>query len=269
MLARARHMIAIAPAALAAETPPAPAGLELRIEHEPLGVVLDVAAWNYPLLIPVNVVVPALLAGNVVLLKHSGKTPLCGRALRARVRDAARSRTPSTTSCSTTRTPRALVADPRVDHVAFTGSVRGGHEIQQAATGRFVDVGLELGGKDPAYVAEDADLDAAVAGIVDGACYNAGQSCCAVERVYVHRRHLRRASSRRPRRRCAPTARRSLGRRDDDGPARVDATRRRSRSARSRTRCAATRACSPAAAASIRRPGSSRRRCSRTAPRTR
>jgi acyl-CoA reductase-like NAD-dependent aldehyde dehydrogenase len=188
MLARARHMIAIAPAALAADAPEAPPGLELRIEHEPLGVVLDVAAWNYPLLIPVNVVVPALLAGNVVLLKHSGKTPLCGRHF---ARAFAGLSVPSvvTDLVLTHADTAALVKDPRVDHVAFTGSVRGGHEIQQAASGRFLDVGLELGGKDPAYVAEDTDLDAAVAGIVDGACYDAGQSCCAVERVYVHRKH--------------------------------------------------------------------------------
>jgi acyl-CoA reductase-like NAD-dependent aldehyde dehydrogenase len=188
MLARARHMTAIATEALAADSPPAPAGLELRIVHEPLGVVFDVAAWNYPLLIPVNVVVPALLAGNVVLLKHSGKTPLCGRHFARAF--AALSVPDAVTDLVLDHEGAAkLVADPRVDHVAFTGSVRGGREIQQAASGRFVDVGLELGGKDPAYVAEDSDLEAAVAGIVDGACYNAGQSCCAVERVYVHRKH--------------------------------------------------------------------------------
>jgi acyl-CoA reductase-like NAD-dependent aldehyde dehydrogenase len=152
----------------------------------PLGVVLDIAAWNYPLLIPVNVVVPALLAGCVVLLKHSAKTPLCAthfaRAFsKLSVRDAV------TDLVLTHEDTAALVADERIDHVAFTGSVAGGREIHRAAATRFIDAGLELGGKDPAYVADDADLEHAAAGIVDGACYNAGQSCCAVERVYVHR----------------------------------------------------------------------------------
>jgi acyl-CoA reductase-like NAD-dependent aldehyde dehydrogenase len=187
MLARTRYMIGIAPSALAEESQPAAAGLELRIAHEPLGVVLNVAAWNYPLLIPVNVVVPALLAGNAVLLKHSGRTPLCGQQF-ARAFSSLSVPGAVTDLVLSHADTAALVRDARVDHVAFTGSVRGGHEIQQAAAGRFIDVGLELGGKDPAYVAEDADLDASVAGIVDGACYNAGQSCCAVERVYVHRR---------------------------------------------------------------------------------
>jgi acyl-CoA reductase-like NAD-dependent aldehyde dehydrogenase len=186
MLARARYMIGIAPSALAEEAQPAAAGLDLRIAHEPLGVVLNLAAWNYPLLIPVNVVVPALLAGNTVLLKHSGRTPLCGQHF-ARAFASLSIPGAVTDLVLSHADTAALVQDARIDHVAFTGSVRGGHEIQQAAAGRFIDVGLELGGKDPAYVAEDADLDAAVAGIVDGACYNAGQSCCAVERVYVHR----------------------------------------------------------------------------------
>ncbi len=82
-----------------------------------------------------------------------------------------------------------MVGDPRVDHVVYTGSVHGGTRISQAGAGRFLSIGYELGGNDPAYVAEDADLARSVEGLVDGAMYNAGQSCCAVERVYVHRRH--------------------------------------------------------------------------------
>jgi acyl-CoA reductase-like NAD-dependent aldehyde dehydrogenase len=131
-------------------------------------------------------VFPALVAGNAVVLKHSPKTPLTGvrfdAALRALpvpgvfahvvVSDADAS---------------ALVVDPRIDHVSFTGSVRTGRSVYRAAAERLVDVGLELGGKDAAYVAEDADVDFASENVVDGACYNAGQSCCAVERVYVHR----------------------------------------------------------------------------------
>jgi acyl-CoA reductase-like NAD-dependent aldehyde dehydrogenase len=184
---RANYMISIAEEALAPELLPAKEGFHRRIEHAPLGVILTMSAWNYPLLIPVNVVVPALLAGNVVLLKHSGLTPLCGR----RFEEAFSGVEPSglVTSLVLTHAAAAkLIEDQRIAHVAFTGSVSGGHEVYRAvAANRFIDVGLELGGKDPAYVAADADLAFAVANIVDGACYNAGQSCCAVERVYVHR----------------------------------------------------------------------------------
>ena len=185
---RAEHMISIAEDALAAEVLPAKEGFHLRIEHAPLGVVLDLAAWNYPLLIPVNVVVPALLAGNTVLLKHSARTPLCG----LRFERAFGEGDPPSLVQSLVLGHEAvarLIEDPRVAHVAFTGSVEGGREVYRRTAERFIDAGLELGGKDPAYVAEDADLDFAVENVVDGACYNAGQSCCAVERVYVHRRH--------------------------------------------------------------------------------
>ncbi len=181
---RAEHMLDAAPEALATNVlPPAP-GLDRRILHEPLGVVFDIAAWNYPLLIAVNVVVPALAAGNTVLLKHSAKTPLCGRHF-----EKAFQHYPGLVShlILDHADTAEVVGDPRVAHVVFTGSVEGGHRIQSAASGRFIDIGLELGGKDPAYVAADADLDFTVAPIVEGACYNAGQSCCAVERAYVHR----------------------------------------------------------------------------------
>jgi acyl-CoA reductase-like NAD-dependent aldehyde dehydrogenase len=185
MLDRAQQAIADAPAALAPDVLPKE-GFVRRIEHEPLGLVLDVAAWNYPLLIPINVIVPALLAGNVVLLKHSAKTPLTGQAFA----DAfARLEVPDlVTNLTLTHEQTAeLIGDPRVAHVSFTGSVEGGRRIYQSvARSRLIDVGLELGGKDPAYVAADADLEFAVTNLVDGACYNAGQSCCAIERVYVH-----------------------------------------------------------------------------------
>jgi acyl-CoA reductase-like NAD-dependent aldehyde dehydrogenase len=185
--ARAEHMISIAAATLAPDVLPAREGFHLRIEHVPLGVVLDVAAWNYPLLIPVNVVVPALLAGNAVLLKHSARTPLCGLHFE-RAFGALEPPGLVTNLVLTHDATARLIADERVAHVAFTGSVEGGREVYRQTARRFIDAGLELGGKDPAYVAEDADLDFAVANVVDGACYNAGQSCCAVERVYVHRR---------------------------------------------------------------------------------
>jgi acyl-CoA reductase-like NAD-dependent aldehyde dehydrogenase len=185
---RAEHMLSIAPATLAPDVLPEKDGLHRRIEHAPLGVVLDVAAWNYPLLIPVNVVVPALLAGNTVLLKHSARTPLCGEHFARAFGDPELLGLIASLDIDHEQTA-ALVADPRaVDYVAFTGSVAGGQAVYRQAAQRVLDVGLELGGKDPAYVAADADLAFTVENVVDGACYNAGQSCCAVERVYVHRR---------------------------------------------------------------------------------
>lgn len=185
---RAEHMLAIAPRTLAPEVLPEKDGLHRRIEHAPLGVVLDVAAWNYPLLIPVNVMVPALLAGNTVLLKHSARTPLCGAHFARAFADPEVPGLIASLDIDHDQTA-ALVADPRaVDYVAFTGSVAGGQAVYRQAAQRVLDVGLELGGKDPAYVAADADLAFTVENVVDGACYNAGQSCCAVERVYVHRR---------------------------------------------------------------------------------
>ncbi|MGE0710268.1 MAG: aldehyde dehydrogenase family protein [Planctomycetota bacterium] len=185
-LARARHMLSIAGEALADDVLPPLPGIERRIAHRPLGVVLNLAAWNYPLLIPVNVVVPALVAGNAVALKHSERTPLAG-AVFARAFAAVWDEPLVRDVVLTHEETAQWVQDPRVDAVAFTGSVAGGRAVQRAARERFVGVGLELGGKDPAYVAEDADLAFTVPNLVEGACYNAGQSCCAIERVYVHR----------------------------------------------------------------------------------
>jgi acyl-CoA reductase-like NAD-dependent aldehyde dehydrogenase len=187
MALRARHMIAIAEACLADVVLPKKDGFDRRIAKEPLGVVLDLPAWNYPLLTAVSVVVPAVLAGNAVIVKHSPRSPLCGEHFaRAFAEAGAPPHLVQAIDCDHPTSER-IVGDPRVDHVVLTGSVYGGHRIQAAASGRFLHVGLELGGNDPAYVAPDCDLDRTVAGIVDGAIYNAGQSCCAVERVYVHR----------------------------------------------------------------------------------
>lgn len=186
MAGRLRHMASIAEASLADIVLEPKEGFERRIAKEPLGVVLDLPAWNYPLLTAVNAVAPAVLAGNAVVLKHSPRTPLCGEHFaRAFAEAGAPEGAVQAIFLDYART-EALVADPRVDHVLFTGSVLGGHKMQAAAKDRFMHVGLELGGNDPAYVAEDADFDKAVENIVDGAMYNAGQSCCAVERVYVH-----------------------------------------------------------------------------------
>jgi acyl-CoA reductase-like NAD-dependent aldehyde dehydrogenase len=187
MIDRTETMCRLAPGALADEPLAEKAGFRRFIRHEPLGVVLDIAAWNYPLLIAVNVIVPALLAGNAVLVKHARLTPLCADHF--------------ADAFAKTELPAGLIAAVRLDHpetarliesgavdyVSFTGSVAGGHEIYGHVARRFMDAGLELGGKDPAYVAEDADFDHAVENVVDGAFYNTGQSCCAVERIYVAR----------------------------------------------------------------------------------
>ena len=184
---RARHMIAAAPQALADLEPEPKAGFRRFIRRAPLGVVLVIAPWNYPYLTAVNAVVPALMAGNAVILKHSHQTPLCAE----RMEEAAKAaglpdgllQAVHMSQATTAEVIRAL----GVDHVAFTGSVAGGAAVEQAAAGRFIGVGLELGGKDPAYVRADADLDFAVENLVDGA-FNSGQSCCGIERIYVDER---------------------------------------------------------------------------------
>jgi len=187
MADRARHMVSIADESLADVILPPKQGFERRIVKEPLGVVLDLPAWNYPLLTAVNVVVPAVLSGNAVVVKHSPRSPLCGEHFaRAFADGGAPPHLVQALHCDHPTSER-MVADPRVDHVVFTGSVYGGHRIVQAGAQRFLHIGLELGGNDPAYVAPDCDFDKTVENVVDGAIYNAGQSCCAVERVYVHR----------------------------------------------------------------------------------
>lgn len=187
MIDRAETMGRLAPAALADEPLPPKAGFTRFIRHEPLGVVLDIAAWNYPLLIAVNVIVPALLAGNAVLVKHARLTPLCADHF---VDAFARAGLPAGLIAAVRLDHAAtarLIRSGEVGYVSFTGSVAGGREVYGEVSHRFIDAGLELGGKDPAYVAEDANVDFAVENVVDGAFYNAGQSCCAVERIYVAR----------------------------------------------------------------------------------
>ena len=188
MAARAQHMIDIAPQCLADVDIEGRPGYERRIERVPLGVVFNMPAWNYPLLTCVNALVPAVLAGNSVLLKHSSRTALCGEHFAEAF--AAAGAPPNLVNalhCDHDAAAR-VAAEPRVAYVAFTGSVGGGHAVYRAvASGHFTDAGLELGGKDAAYVAADADLERSASGIVDGALYNAGQSCCGVERVYAHR----------------------------------------------------------------------------------
>ncbi|MGQ0674628.1 MAG: aldehyde dehydrogenase family protein [Rhodospirillales bacterium] len=188
---RARYMIEIAPQALGdIDAGPKP-DFKRYVRREPLGVVFTIAAWNYPYLIAVNSVIPALMAGNAVVLKHSGQTPLCaGRmadALMAGGLPDGLFQVVHTTHADAEAAIRAGL----MDFIAFTGSVAGGHAVQRAAAEcrahRFPGVGLELGGKDPAYVRPDADLRHAVENLVDGAFFNSGQSCCGIERIYVHK----------------------------------------------------------------------------------
>jgi acyl-CoA reductase-like NAD-dependent aldehyde dehydrogenase len=185
---RARYMIGIAGAALEDVDVGAKDGFTRFIRREPLGVVLTIAPWNYPYLTAVNSVVPALMAGNCVVLRHSAQTPLCAERIAEAF--AAAGLPPGVLRvlhCGHD-VAEALIAGPGVDFVAFTGSVAAGRRVQRAAAAhRFIGCGLELGGKDPAYVRADADLDHAVAGLVDGSFFNSGQSCCGIERIYVQR----------------------------------------------------------------------------------
>jgi acyl-CoA reductase-like NAD-dependent aldehyde dehydrogenase len=182
---RARFMLAVAPEALAAVQPAEKAGFERRIKRVPLGVVVVVAPWNYPYLTAVNAVLPALIAGNAVVLKHSHQTPLCAeRFHEAFVSAGVPMGVFQYLHLSHTDTAR-LMGDPRVASVCFTGSVSGGRAVVAATAAGFATAGLELGGKDPAYVRADADLAHAVDTLTDGAFFNAGQSCCGIKRIYV------------------------------------------------------------------------------------
>jgi acyl-CoA reductase-like NAD-dependent aldehyde dehydrogenase len=185
-LERARYMAGIAAVALGElDAGPKP-GFRRFIRREPLGVVLTVAAWNYPYLIAVNSVVPALIAGNAVLLKHSAQTPLCGERFEECLQAAGLPAGVFTVLHLTHADTERVIRDPRIDFVAFTGSVAGGRAVQRVAAERFVGVGLELGGCDPVYVRHDADLAHAIENIVDGAYFNSGQSCCGLQRIFVH-----------------------------------------------------------------------------------
>ena len=184
---RARHMCAVASTSLrdleAAATP----GFRRFIRHEPLGLVLVLAPWNYPYLTSVNAVVPALVAGNAVVLKMSQQTPLvASRYAEAFAAAGLPSGLFEVVHADHDAVLR-MIDDPRVSFVSFTGSVEGGRSVQLAAAGRFIGMNLELGGKDPAYVRADAPLEAAIENLVDGTYFNAGQSCCGIERIYVNR----------------------------------------------------------------------------------
>ena len=182
---RARYMIEIADSALADVKPAAKDGFTRYIKREPLGVVFVVAPWNFPYLTSVNAIMPALLAGNAVVLKHSAQTPLCAERLQQAFDEAGLPAGVFQHLHLSHSDTEGVIQSPQIDFVAFTGSVAGGEMVERAAVGRFIGVGLELGGKDPAYVRKDANLQHAIETVTDGAIFNSGQSCCGIERVYV------------------------------------------------------------------------------------
>lgn len=183
---RVRHMIAIADKALADIVPEAKDGFKRYIRRDPVGVVMVIAPWNYPFLTAVNTIIPAIIAGNSVLLKHASQTILAGERFQQAFDAAGAPAGLFQNLVLSHEDTTQMLASGSVDFVNFTGSVEGGRAIERAAAGTFTGVGLELGGKDPAYVRADANFDYAVENLVDGAFYNSGQCCCGIERIYVH-----------------------------------------------------------------------------------
>ena len=183
---RARTMIRLADQGLAPVKLDEKPGFQRWIQRDPVGVVFVIAPWNYPYLTSINAVLPAILAGNSVIIKHSAQTPLCAERLHEAFKEGGLPDGVFQYLHLTHGDTEAIIKDNRVNYVAFTGSVPGGAMVEKAAMGRFIGIGLELGGKDPAYVRSDADLAHAVDTVMDGAFFNSGQSCCGIERVYVH-----------------------------------------------------------------------------------
>ncbi|MFD9900862.1 aldehyde dehydrogenase family protein [Mesorhizobium sp. UC22_110] len=184
---RTQYMVEIAERALA----PVPAsnpkdGFRRYVKKDPLGVVMVIAPWNYPYLTSVNTIVPALIAGSTVILKHAAQTLLVGERFAKAFEAAGLPKHVFQNIVLNHAQTEKLLGSGKIDHVNFTGSVAGGRAIEKAAAGTFMTLGLELGGKDPAYVLPDAKLDHAVANLVEGAFFNSGQCCCGIERVYVH-----------------------------------------------------------------------------------
>jgi acyl-CoA reductase-like NAD-dependent aldehyde dehydrogenase len=156
------------------------------IKREPHGVIFVVAPWNYPYLIAVNALVPGLIAGNAVILKHATQTLQVGERLAEAFHKVGIPEDVFQNVYLDHETTIELIRNRQFDFINFTGSVGGGKKMEQAAAGTFVPVATELGGKDPGYVRADANLDAAVDTLIDGAMFNSGQCCCGIERIYVH-----------------------------------------------------------------------------------
>ncbi len=182
---RTRAVVALAEEALQPYYPPEKPGFRRYIAREPLGIVMVIAPWNYPYLTSINTIVPALLAGNAVILKHAAQTLLVGERFAEAFRQAGLPQGLFHNLVLSHEQTEKLIGSGRIDHINFTGSVAGGRAIERAASGTFASLGLELGGKDPAYVRADAKLDHAIENLVDGTFYNSGQCCCGIERIYV------------------------------------------------------------------------------------
>ncbi|MDO8986292.1 aldehyde dehydrogenase family protein [Cypionkella sp.] len=184
--ARTEYMSEIAVSTLAPQTVEDSDKFRRYIAREALGVVFIVAPWNYPYLTTINTLVPALIAGNTVVLKHASQTMLVGERLAEAFHAAGIPADVFQNVVLDHATTEHLIANRAFNFVNFTGSVGGGQAIERAAAGTFTPLGLELGGKDPGYVRADANLEAAVDTLMDGAMFNAGQCCCGIERIYVH-----------------------------------------------------------------------------------
>ncbi|KAK3292116.1 Aldehyde/histidinol dehydrogenase [Chaetomium fimeti] len=185
-LKRAEYLLKISDDVLQDTPGEAEKGFKRFIRKVPVGPVLIIFAWNYPYLILVNSLIPALLSGNSVILKPSPQTPTIVEQVAKAFTEAGLPNGVLQYFHSGSPTIiESIVRHPKVALVCFTGSVAGGLAVQGAASDRIVNVGLELGGKDPAYVREDVDIAWAAGEIVDGAVFNSGQSCCSIERVYV------------------------------------------------------------------------------------
>jgi len=182
---RASYMASIAKEALAPLNVEETDDFKRYIAREPYGLVLVVAPWNYPFMTAINTVAPALISGNAVLLKHASQTPLVGERMAEAFHAVGIPEDVFQNVFLGHDTTSALIAGKNFGFVNFTGSVGGGVAMEKAAAGTFTGIGLELGGKDPGYVMEDANLDAAVATLIDGAMFNSGQCCCGIERIYV------------------------------------------------------------------------------------
>jgi acyl-CoA reductase-like NAD-dependent aldehyde dehydrogenase len=183
---RARHMIAIAEDALAPSVKTDRPGFRRWLAREPLGTVMVIAPWNYPFITANNTILPALMAGNSVILKHATQTLLVGERFAEAAKTAGLPDGLFQNLVLSHADTEKLIGSGAIDHINFTGSVEGGRRIEKAAAGTFATLGLELGGKDPAYVRPDAKLDFSIENLVDGAFYNSGQCCCGIERIYVH-----------------------------------------------------------------------------------
>ncbi|KIT17502.1 aldehyde dehydrogenase family protein [Jannaschia aquimarina] len=184
---RVDHMANIAAEALAPMVVEESSTFRRMIKRVPWGTVLVIAPWNYPYMTAINTIAPALIAGNTVILKHAAQTLQVGERLAEAFHEAGVPKDVIQNLVLDHATTSDLLSERAVDYVNFTGSVEGGRAIERAAAGTFVPVSTELGGKDPGYVRADADLEAAVDTLMDGAMFNSGQCCCGIERIYVHR----------------------------------------------------------------------------------